>query len=250
MHRREATRRTISALKLNLGNIRRPRIGALFWWTIIIVLLGICTILSWTLSIYIFNHPNEPVPYRILTNLNKLPAPERFKPGSPPSGKFHAPRQLMENNFAGLDAELLAFSNKILLRDYLENFKRSESVIYISGSFTVNQVRKLQPEDLFIDGTVLSAHLTDFPKASIELILPGAMLASDTSINSGQPLELTKPFFAALIHVAKPSKELMRFTVVPIVYGQHQIGTTKVSLSPPPILNIEGKWPLTSDTAP
>jgi hypothetical protein len=156
----------------------------------------------------------------------------------------------MENNFAGLDAELLAFSNKILLRDYLENFKRSESVIYISGSFTVNQVRKLQPEDLFIDGTVLSAHLTDFPKASIELILPGAMLASDTSINSGQPLELTKPFFAALIHVAKPSKELMRFTVVPIVYGQHQIGTTKVSLSPPPILNIEGKWPLTSDTAP
>ena len=156
----------------------------------------------------------------------------------------------MENNFAGLDAELLAFSNKILLRDYLENFKRTESVIYISGSFTVTKVRELQPDDLFIDGIAISAHLTDFPKASIELILPGATLASDESINPGQSLELTKPFFAALIHVAKPSKELIRFTVLPIVYGQHQIGTTKVSLSPPPILNIEGKWPLTSDTAP
>ncbi len=241
-------RRRISDIKLNMGNIRRPRLGSLFWWTITIILLGICVILSWTLSIYIFSHPNEPVPYRILTKLNKLEAPKKFTPASPPSGKFHTLRDLLENDFAGLDEELMKFSNKILLRDYLENFKRTESVIYISGSFTINNVRQLTSDDLFMNGTVISASLTDFPKAGIELVLPESEWANNEMAQARQTFDLSKPFFAALIHVRQSVKDLMYFTVVPIVYGQKNIGVTQVKLSPPKNLNIEGKWPLTSDT--
>ena len=247
MQRRDPSRR-ISDIKLNMGNIRRPRIGSLFWWTITIILLGICVILSWTLSIYIFNHPSEPVPYRILTKLNKLESPEKFTPGNPPPGKFHTLRDLLENDFAGFDDELMAFSNKILLRDYLENFKRAESVIYISGSFTINKVRKLSAVDLFMNGTVISASLTDFPKAGIELVLPESQWANNEVAQAGQVFDLSKPFFAALIHVTQSAKDLMYFTVVPIVYGQKTIGATQVKLSPPKKINIEGEWPLNSYT--
>ena len=106
-------RRRISGLKLNLGNVRRPRIGSLFWWTIAIIMLGICAVLSWTLSIYIFNHPAEPVPYKILTRLKKLESPERFTTGAPPPGRFHTPRKLLENEFAGLTNKHLQFTNKM-----------------------------------------------------------------------------------------------------------------------------------------
>jgi hypothetical protein len=238
--------RRISGLKINLGNVQRPRIGSLFWWTIAIIMLGICAVLSWTLSIYIFNHPSEPIPYKILTSLKKIPPPERFKIGEPPPGKFYTPRNLLENEFAGFNNEHLEFSNKILLRDYLENFRRAENVIYLSGEFKIDYLRALNSDDLFTEGSVIRAHAEAFPNAIVELILPGSHLASAKLMTEGQSFSLTKTFFAALVNVSIQAEDFMCFTVVPIVYGVKKIPGGQITMEPPEKLNIEGKWPLTS----
>lgn len=246
MHRHDSPSRRISGFRLNLGNIRRPRIGSLFWWTIGIILLGICSVLSWTLCIYIFNHPNEPIPYKILTRLKKIPPPEQFKSGAPPSGKFHTARSLLENDFAGFNDEHLAFSNEILLRDYLENFRRTESVTYLSGNFTIDHIRGLNPGDLFSEGAVIRAHSEDFPNASVELILPGSRAASNKVIQPGETFDLSKSFFAALVNVTRQEQGFMCFAVVPIVYGEKKMPRGTINMHPPSRVNITGKWPLTS----
>ncbi len=242
----DSFRRRITGLRLNLGNVRRPKIGSLFWWTIAIIILGISAVLSWTLSIYIFNHPSEPVPYKILTRLKKLPPPERFKIGAPPPGKFHTPRNLLEDEFAGLNKKHLQFANKILLRDYLENFRRSENVIYLSGDFIIDYLRPLNRNDLFSEGSVIRAHAEEFPNAIIEVVFPGSAAVASGAIKTGQPFRLSKTYFAALINVARQSEDFMCFTVVPIVYGKQTVPGGEISMHPPVELNIEGKWPLTS----
>ena len=246
MQANDSYRRRVSGFKLNLGNIRRPRIGSLFWWTIAIILLGICSVLSWTLCIYIFNHPNEPIPYKILTRLEKIPSPEKFQIGNPPSGKFHTARSLLENDFAGFNDEHMEFSNKILLRDYLENFRRAESVIYLSGKFTIDHIRELKADDLFVEGTVIRAHAKEFPNASVELILPGSRAASNKMIEPGESFDLSKSFFAALVNVTRHGDGFMCFAVVPIVYGNKQVSGGKINMSPPDKVNIDGIWPLTT----
>lgn len=238
--------RRIPGLKLNLGNIRRPRLGSLFWWTIAIILLGICAILSWTFSIYIFNHPNQPIPYKILTKLNKIPPPKQFSPEAPPPGRFHTPRSLLENEFTELETEHLRFTNDLLLRNYIENFRRSDGVIYISGKFNVDYVRKLNSSDLFQQGLVFRGHAENFPNASVEVILPTRDPISPKLVSTGQLFDLASNFFAALVNVSKPRDDLICFTLVPIVYGKKDLAGGKLIMLPPSTLNIEGKWPLTS----
>ncbi len=238
--------RRIPGLNLKLGNIRRPRLGSLFWWTIAIILLGICAILSWTLSIYIFNHPNKVIPYKILIKLDKIPPPKQFAIDAPPPGRFHTPRSLLENQFADLGAEHLNYTNDRLLRNYLENFRRSEGVIYISGKFNVDYVRQLNSDDLFTQGLVCRAHAENFPNASVEVVLPCRQKTSLDLIKPGQLFDLTNNFFAALVNVSRPSDELICFTLVPIVYGNKNLAGGKLTMRPPSQLNIQGRWPLTS----
>ena len=232
-------------------NIRRPQIGALFWWTIIIIILGICAVLSWFLSIYVFNHPNEPFPYRILTKLNKIEAPEQFPSDSPPQGKFRSPRALLEEDFAGFEERHLEFINSNLLRDYLESFRRSEGVLYVKGKFTVDQVRELGEDDLFQTGLVVRASAPQFPNAAIEVVLPTKEPAPAEIIPVGEEFDLTGSYFAAVIHAAKFGEDSMCFTLVPIVYGTKDVAPgARVTMRPPRRLNIEGRWPLTSPPEP
>ncbi|MFP6874410.1 MAG: hypothetical protein VCA55_12990 [Verrucomicrobiales bacterium] len=238
--------RRIPGLKLNLGNIRRPRIGSLFWWTIAIILLGICTILSWTLTIYIFNHPNEPIPYKILTKLDKIAPLQQFTLDTPPPGKFHNARSLLENDFAGLETAHLKFTNDILLRNYLENFRRAENVIYISGKFSVDYIRELNSGDLFPQGLVFRGHAENFPKVNVEVILPTREITSPSLIKTGHLFDLAGTFFAALVRVSKPSDDSICLTLVPVVYGEKNLAEGKIEMHPPEQLNINGNWPLTS----
>ncbi len=229
------------------GNFRRPQIGALFWWTIAIIVLGIGAVLSWFFSIYIFNNPSEPLPYRVLTKLKKIDPPKRFSSENPPAGKFRKPRSLLEDDYAGFEPHHLDYVNSILLRDYLENFRRSEGAIYVKGDFIVEQVRALGTGDLFQTGLVWRGRNKDFPNASVEVVLPTAGPVSPDLIPTGEPFALTGAFFAALIHVARPDDDSMCFTLVPIVYGSKQIADgARIALRPPPRLNLEGQWPLTA----
>ncbi len=221
-------------------NRRRPQIGSLFWWTIASIVLGICAVLSWFFSIYIFDNPHQPLPYRILTNLEKIEPPMRFKAESPPQGRFRSPRFLYEEDYAGFEQRHLDHINGILLRDYLENFKRAESVTYVKGTFVTEQVSTLGPDDMFQNGLVWHGHAEGFPNAKIRVVLPTGGKTPATLIPLDTPFKLEGQFFAALIHVAKSDDDTMTFTLIPIVYGSKQIAKgTKIA----PLLNLKGHWP-------
>ncbi len=228
------------------ANIRRPQIGALFWWTIAIIILGICAVLSWFLSIYVFNHPTEPLPYKILSKLDKLDPIEKFASDSPPQGRFRTPRLLLEEDYAGFEQKHLDYINSELLRDYLENFRRSQGVTYVKGEFLATQVRALGEGDMFQSGLVWRGHHPDFPDAEVEMILPTSSPAPPELIPVGEMFDIKGDFFAAVIHVAKPNDEAIVATLVPITYGNKEITPgAKIALKPPKSLNIEGIWPPT-----
>lgn len=230
-----------------IGNIRRPQIGALFWWTIASIILGIGVLLSWFFSIYIFNNPNEPVPYKILTKLDKLDPPKRFPANAPPPGKFRTPRALMDEDYLDFAESHLGYANDLLMRDYLENFRRAEKVAYVRGTFVVEHVRALTNNDLFQQGLVWRGRSADFPNASIEMILPTGSPVDAGLVAVGQPFAISGAFFATVVHVARPDDRSMCFTLVPIAYGDREIAEqVRLALKPPKRLNLEGTWPLTS----
>jgi hypothetical protein len=227
-------------------NIRRPRVGALFWWTIVIIILGIGAVLSWFLSIYIFNHPNEPIAYRILTRLDKLEPPKVFSAQEPPSGTFRKLRTMLDEDYAGFEPVHIDYINAVLLRDYLESFRRSESVTYVTGEFRIDQVRALTGDDLFTRGLVWRGTSTDFPNTSVECVWPTSDAVPATLLEVGQVYKIPRTDYAALIHVSRPNDQSMCFSLVPITYGNKAIAENRrITLKPPTSVNIEGRWPLT-----
>jgi|TARA_B110000116_G_scaffold265643_1_gene275137 hypothetical protein len=223
----------------------------LFWWSILIATLAAIATLSWTFSTYVFDHPNKKIPYKILTKLKKINPLEKFPPQDPPKAKisFSTARSLMEEEFSNFTGVYLSYLNDIFLRDYIENYKRTEGVYYLKGTFTVTHSRKLTKSDLFTKGTVLSGNCDDFPKAYIELILPSTSPTPDTSIPLGRKFSLQNENFSCLLHVRKPSEESICFTLIPITYDDFSVSKARsIKINPPTALNIEGAWPLINDS--
>ena len=234
-------------------NMRRPRNGALFWWTILIIILGIGVVLSWFFSIYIFNHPNEPLPYQILNRLGKLEPPKVFPADKPPGGQFRKPRVMLEEDFRGFEQVHLDYINASLLRDYLENFRRSEGVSYVSGNFVIEHVRALDPAnepdpgDMFSTGLVWRGRSADFPNASVEFVLPTATPVPVELLSVGDVFDIKRSYFAAVVHVARPDDRSMCFTLIPLTYGDIVLeDNRRISLAPPKRLELEARWPLSS----
>lgn len=218
----------------------------LFWWSILILTLAGIATLSWTFSTYVFDHPNKKVPYKILTKLNKISAIERFSPQDPPKAKtsFATSRSLMENEFSNFTGVYLTYLNDIFLRDYIENYKRTDGVYYLKGTFTITGSRPLTESDLFTRGTVLSASCDDFPKASVTLVLPSNSKDQAPPTPKGTQFSLQNNDFSCLLHVRKPTEDSIHFTLLPITYNNFKISKTRsIRLNPPPTLNIDGSWP-------
>lgn len=237
-----------SSLQNSYGFIYLP---PLFWWSILIVTLAAIATLSWTFSTYVFDHPNKKVPYKILTKLNKISPLEKFPPQDPPKAKisFSTARSLMEEEFSNFSGVYLSYLNDIFLRDYIENYKRTEGVYYLKGTFTVTHSRKLTETDLFTKGTVLSGNCDDFPKAYIELILPSNSPTPHNSMPLGTKFSLQNEDFSCLLHVRKPSDESICFTLIPITYDELSVSKTlSFKIAPPSTLNIDGAWPLIKDS--
>ncbi len=228
----------------SLGFIYLP---PLFWWTILIVTLAAVATLSWTFSTYVFDHPNKKTPFKILSKFNKIPPLEKFQAQDPPKAKksFSVARSLMEEEFSNFTGVNLSYLNDIFLRDYIENYKRTEGVYYMKGTFTVTHSRQLTNSDLFTKGTVLSGNCDAFPKAYIELVLPSSSPDPVSSIPIGTKFSLHNDDFSCLLHVRKPTKESICFTLIPITYNKISVSkTSSIKINPPKELNIDGTWPL------
>src|SRR5437868_15499057 len=68
----------------------------LFLWAVFLLLLVGLAFTCWLGSFYIFGHPEEARPYRILQKLHKLEAPTRFEITAAPPGEFLNSQKLFD----------------------------------------------------------------------------------------------------------------------------------------------------------
>ena len=156
-------------------NVRRTSklFGSLFWWTMLIIMLGLGAVASWTFCIYAFSYPEKPSNYKILQRFGKIEPPERFTDENAPKSKFYEGRDLYDR-FHEYEQRHFDEINGLLLRNYIENFRRAEPgfTMNMVGEFKVVKRRELNDKDLIMRGTVIEARSVDFPDVSIQYLLP------------------------------------------------------------------------------
>ncbi len=136
-------------------NIRRAPSSGLFWWTLLIIILCVLVVASWFFSIFVFDHPELPRNYALLQRFDKLEPIKRYEPLAPPRGRFKSTRDLYDKYFR-YDDFLLGEVNAIFKRDYIENFKRADSIAFLRGEFIVVSTRQLGPDDVIMSGLASS----------------------------------------------------------------------------------------------
>jgi hypothetical protein len=235
-------------------NVRRSSrwFGGLFWWTMLIILLALGAVASWTFCIFAFSYPEKPMNYWVLQKFNKLNPPKNFSNSDAPSNRSYEARDLYDR-FNEYEDRHLKEINALLLRNYIENFARAERgfTMNMVGSFEIEARRALGPGDLITSGTVLMARCVDFPDVVIEYLLPGeAGSVPEELLKVGELLDLgtqSRSQFApfnAVLHVSRSAGNQYCFCVVPIVYSRaHLARGVELTLSPPQRLNLEGVMP-------
>jgi hypothetical protein len=226
----------------------------LFLWTVFILLLIGFAFACWLGSFYIFGHPEEPQPYRILKKLNKIDPPRRFEVTAAPPGEFLSAQKLFDR-YSRLNRIQLREENAELLRDYIKNYKETKRLVpYVAGRFEIIDTYELQPSSLFPSGVVALAVANDFPQVLLEHVFTAsaqniAGLRANLPRGLDMRLEKTRDL-AAVIHVEHTSDGRLEFTAIPLLYGSWGVkGSVGVfSLEPPPSLNPEGGVPIVRGT--
>jgi hypothetical protein len=224
---------------------KKRRDEGLFWWTILITLLMGLATFCWFFSIMVFKYPEKPFNYRLLTRLEKLEEIKKFDPLFVPPGTFHGARELLAKYY-NYNSEQLSMLNSLLKRSYITNYA-NEGPVYVRGTYTVVNARKLTDSDLINEGWVVRARSTEIEDVEIELLLPGASLEAAPYI-SGETFTLdNKATFGSVVNVSRDKEtDGLCASVIPIAYGAYKAGEQQtISLNPPKMLNMESPWPLT-----
>lgn len=224
--------------------------GNLFAWTIAILLLSAVAIGCWIFSFYVFNHPEKPVSYTILTKLKKLQPPEQFEITKAPRGDFLNAKKLWDRYQPLTDREL-ARTSEALLRNYLRNYNLTrDHVPYIVGTFSILDSWELTDKNLFPSGVVALAYSPTVPQVLIEQIFPSepsVVLVLQRMLLTGLDLRLDRKIdLSALISVRRLKDGRMQFTTVPLLYGSYAstTGPGTFSLTPPTLLNVAAGLPI------
>jgi hypothetical protein len=230
-------------------NIRRAPSSGLFWWALLIIILSVLVVASWFFSIFVFDRPELPQNYSILKRFGKLEPLKRYEAQAPPRGRFRSTRDIYDKYFR-YDEFLLGEVNAIFKRNYIESFKRADTLSFLRGEFIVVSCRELGPDDAITSGLAVYAHAIDYPNLHIEYILPGKgddlspeRFLPGTLIVVG-PRRSGPADFATLLHVAKVGDTDLRLTVIPLTY-RHQFSEKETVVgSPPDYLNFGAPWPI------
>jgi len=227
--------------------------GNLFAWTIFILLLSAVAIGCWIFSFYVFNHPEKPISYTILTKLKKLQPPEQFELTKAPRGDFLNAKKLWDRYQPLTDREL-ARTSEALLRNYLRNYNLTrDHVPYVVGTFSILDSWELTDKNLFPTGVVALAYSPTVPQVLIEQIFPSkrpVVLVLQRMLLTGLDLRLDrKTDLSALISVRRLKDSRMQFTTVPLLYGSYAstTGPGTFSLTPPEQLNVAAGLPVLDD---
>lgn len=236
--------------------------GGIFWWTISIVVLTALAAVSWIGSIYIFTHPEKPFNYRLLSRIHRLEEIKQFNEKDMPKGKKLTPPELFQRFFPFTE-ENLTNHNEHLRRNYLTNYRsREEKPYFVRGRFRVIHARPLTKEDVFPCGMVVRAvALNDdgkeYRNVVVEYVLPTAKPTSaGMELAAGDLLDIDsrkskKRLYAVAVNVHRPNEDVLVFTVVPLMYGEHLLDSGKhlvLTAKPPGELNMKGRFPITDGT--
>lgn len=222
----------------------------LFLWTVFILLLIGVAFACWLGSFYIFGHPEQAKPYKILKKLGKLDAPKRFEVTAAPPGEFLGPQKLFER-YSKMTRLELERENAELLRNYIKNYRETKKLVpYATGRYEIISSYELQKSDMFGSGVVALAQASEFPQVLIEHIYtaaPPAIPALRTMLQPGLDVKLERTLdLAAVIHVERTFDGRLQLTVVPLLYGTYALkqGVGTFGLEPPQDLNIEAGVPV------
>jgi hypothetical protein len=238
---------------VELGRARNrmhPQSGPdnLFGWTVFILLLCGFAVACWIGTFYVFNHPEQPFNYQILTKLNKLEPPKRFELTAAPAGEFLGADKLLEK-YGAMTAPQLADESNALLRSYLRNYDHQiGKVPYVVGKFTVLDAFVTGEDQYFGTGMTVLAQSNDVPTVYIEQIFPAEkqdLPAMQRILVTGLGVELRRSYdLSAVNHITNLGDGKLLFTCVPLLYGSYgQIGSS-FQLEPPRALYVKAGLPM------
>lgn len=231
------------------ANARKRRGNGLFWWTLLIMLLGVGAVASWFFSIFVFSFPEQPRHYKLLAKLEKLPEFVEFDRKSLPQGRFQSARQIFGryHPFVNASPDIVREYNAELKRAYIRNFDGTKNLPYLRGEFVVYRVRALTENDPITSGVVVRARSDDFPKLAVEYYFPGeedtinpSLFEKGVVLNAGRTGASSD--YATPIHVRSEPENYMCVSVIPLMYQYQQDKNVVLRLTPPTTLNIEGSW--------
>ena len=235
--------------------------GGIFWWTIAIVILMALAAFSWISSIFIFTHPEKPFAYKLLTRIQRVEEIRQFSEKDMPAGKSLTPPELYQK-FYPFSPENLSNHNSLLRRNYITNFKnRDEKPYYVRGRFKVIHARALTPADVFPQGLIARAVAVnedgrEYRNVVVEYVIPTESEVKGVEFATGDLLDIDsrrskKRLHGAVINIQRLNEDVLVFTVVPLMYGDHLIDPVKnqvLTAKPPSRLNLSAPFPITDDS--
>jgi len=224
--------------------------GALFIWTIFIILLVGFAAFCWMGSIYIFGHPEEAFSYSILHKLKKLDPPKRFSETAAPKGEFLDAKALLAK-YGPMSPHDLRKESDALLRNYIRNYKQNPTLVpYVVGKFNILDSVQLGAGDFFQSGVVAITQSSDDPSVLVEHVFPADERMIPTlhrSLLTGLDIPLRRSLdLSAVVNIGKLDDGRIKFTVVPIQYPGYAAsqGPGGFALEPPATLNVEAGLPV------
>ena len=222
----------------------------LFLWTVFLLLLAGLGFACWLGSFYVFGHPEQERPYRILKKLGKLPPPTRFPVTKAPPGEFLGAQRVFEQ-YSKFTTLQLRHENELLFRAYLKNYTENKRPVpYLIGKFLILKTYELQGSDLVTSGVVALAQSEDYPQLLVELVYPtssGNVAELEKLLVPGLEVRLEKTLdLSAILHVGHSVDGRLQVTSMPLLYGSYAIknGAGTFSLEPPTALNVAAGFPL------
>jgi hypothetical protein len=234
-----------------------PRRPAYFWWLLANGLAICFAVFSWVICLHVFRHPENPRNYEILRKLKRLPELKRYSLLEAPSAISLGPKELYRK-FFGLDEARRTRLNEALLRNYLINFERPLLLTYVEGNYRVEDVRPLGEKDFFEPGFAVRGRAMvkpdEFTEAApypvvIEYLFPTVDRAAFSWFKPVDTLSVSKvPNCASVLNVSKVTidgEQVLCVTVVPIVYGEYQVGPERsFAIEPPDYFKPGATFPL------
>ena len=228
-----------------------------YWWILANALMACVAVISWTLSLHVFGHPEIPQNYHAIQSLDLASPAPAFKLQEAPNGQAADARDLYRR-YAELSPAATDQLNRSLLRNYLTGLKNPELIQYIEGQFEITHIRELNADDLFHPGVVVRARAmikpTEFDKptpwpVTIDYLFPTPNSNVHNWFHRGDRLEVAKaPNCALLLNVTRTSFDdapMLQITVAPIALGEYQINPKRrFQIVQPTNLNPAARMPL------